>query len=272
MDGDPAVRLAPAIVVLCSAAPLLASVHATVADTPVRLDHGIAIVDAQHLHLYLSDAPVTCPRPPIPGAVTALHLVIPPGPGGRYFAGTAIAAEISVEGPRGLVEDTAIVRVAAVGRRVRGALDGDAARGRFDVVVCGGPAARDTTLAEAAPAGPVRGAVLGEPFVARSGLAVVAARPHPTLLSLRLYSHEDAECGRSGAGRALVVVPMPALFLEGPQPMESFVEDHGVLGEAQGRGWLSVAALRATHGATIAGQLVTPGAGGRFRATVCLAP
>lgn len=251
-----------AMLVLMLASPAAAGVRATIAGRAVRLDHGLAIIDAQHLHLYLSDAPVSCPRPPIARAVTALHLAIPPGPGGRFYAGTAIGAELSVEGPGGLAEDIAIVRLGPVGRRARGTLDGELARGNFDVPVCDGAAAADTSLPEAAPPGPVRGTVRAAPFVARSGLALLQARPQPALLSLRLYQGD----------RAVVVVPTPALLLEGPQPMEAFVEERGVLGETLGRGWISVAALRATAGATIFGELVTGKVAGRFQATVRLAP
>lgn len=260
-----------------------------------ELRHGKARFEERQLIIRLTDQPGPCGATLGAPWTAALSLEIPPGPGGRFFAGSptgvrafGVADDARIE----IAPSDAIVTLEPFeltkGARVRGQLELPAGGGGFEAEVC---AVESTVgaLPTEAPNEPVAGILDGRPFRAKKALVYLAKDEPARLEHLRLSQDEQATCtdfrsstqspslyftqiGGSGARHPLLHTPQPAWVAAVHLPIERSYQ----VGRMPA--WIRFDDLAFAPGARVTGVLVIEQVvekepptriAGRFEAEVC---
>lgn len=214
----PRALVAVAVVVAAGAARAGDDV-VTIAPYGAKLAHAVAYAARGRLVVRATDRPGPCgdgpwQTPPPWDAIVTID--VPPGPGGRFFAGapfgaTAFYARRSTREGAGL--DPSYVRIdlepfeLAAGKRVRGRIASDHVAGRFDAEICGGGLDSLRALPADAPARPAAGTLAGNPFQVRRALAMVSSQSSSRQVNaIILFGAPGPTCAtyRDGKGPAMV--------------------------------------------------------------------
>jgi hypothetical protein len=264
----------------------------------VEVSHGRAWTESGELVIQIGDKPGPCGTSL--GGVEWSALVtfrVPPGPGGRFFAGAPIGAPLHgwIDGAR--IEHPASIAIVelqpfelALGARVRGTLEFPEGTGTFDAEICA-LQSNTSALPETVASLPLHGMIDGrtfEPTVALFQPSRVEEGEPPRLDMLRFYSDPHVDCENFGEGTrdGLVLLQIGGTgslrpLVDSPQPAWAAALGHPVeRGHVVGRmpAWIRFDRIAFEAGARVTGELVVEQAGnngpvahveGRFDAQVC---
>ncbi len=271
-----------------------------------QLKEGLALMQEEGLHVFLSNQPMSCEElthptkflhdnPPID-----FNFTVNPGPGGRFFVGHRIGVPGGIFGPPGFAgtalfsSELTVLLDAAGGKpgdHVKGWAEikpsGVHAVGAFDATVCEGDEPGPGELPADLPVGDVTGAVDGVPFTPKRAFARVhrdVKGGDPYLADLQFYA-EEMSCAdlpvKDELTPSLEVLDMGGAsqgqdFSGTQQPTRAHFAPPGwKVGKMRttGVGWIQIERLEFSAGKRVQGALRLGfkhgGVAGRFTAEVC---